>query len=106
MKQYGANKSTEFTKKQINVVFVKAKNGTLKVEKWFIDELYNLAEYYGYDDNRNIERSEAQVLEILNAVFADENEKAQELIDKTADDWFNSYSRKNQAKCDRNTFVS
>lgn len=27
MKVYGANKSTEFSKKQINVIFAKAKNG-------------------------------------------------------------------------------
>lgn len=105
MKQYGANKATEFTKKQINVIFAKAKNGTLKVEKWFISECYALAEYYGYDDNRSIEDSERQVLKILEAVFANNDEVAQKLINETADDWFNYYSSKKQAKCDRNIFV-
>lgn len=106
MKQYGFNKATEFSRKQINVVFAKAKSGAIKVEKWFINELYNLAEYYGYDDNRSVEMSEKQVLAILEAVFANDNEKAQNLIDAVENDWFNSYSRKNQAKCDRTAFIA
>lgn len=53
MKQYGLMKATEFTKKQVNVIFAKAKHGELKVEKWFISELYTLADYYNYDDNRS-----------------------------------------------------
>lgn len=106
MKQYGAMKATEFTKKQINVIYGKAKSGALKVEKWFITELYNLADYYGFDDNRSVEADEREVKLILEAVFANDNVKAQKLIEKTADRWFNSYSRKNQAKCDRNAFVA
>lgn len=105
MKQHGFYKSTEFTKKQINVIWMNAKNDELKVEKWFLSELYELADYYGYDSNRNVEHEERQVKDILEAVFAKDIEKAQELIDRTADDWYNSYSRKNQAKCDRTAFV-
>lgn len=33
MRNYGANKATEFTKKQIGVIYRMAKNGELKVEK-------------------------------------------------------------------------
>ena len=105
MKQYGANKSTEFTGKQINVIFAKAKSGALKVEKWFMSELYVLADYYGYDDNRSVEESERQVFEILEAVFSNDTELAQKLIDETAEKWFNSYSFKNRKKCDRQVFV-
>lgn len=101
MKQYGFNKSTEFTKKQVNVIFAKAKSGVLKVEKWFITELYTLADYYGYDDNGSVSASERQVLDILEAVFANDNETAQKLIDEVATDWYNHYSTKNQGKCDR-----
>lgn len=106
MKQYGANKATEFTRKQVNVVFAKAKSGTLKIEKWFVNELYVLADYYGYDDKCEVERSERQVKQILEAVFDNDIEKAQSLINEAEDDWFNSYSRKTQAKCNRTAFVA
>lgn len=105
MKKYGAFKSTEFSRKQINAIFSAAKNGSIKVEKWFISELYTLADFLGYDDNRSVELSEKQVLIILEKVFAKNYIEAQELIDKTSDDWFNSFSLKNQAKCNRHEFV-
>lgn len=31
MKEYGAFKATDFSKKQINVIFAKAKSGELKI---------------------------------------------------------------------------
>lgn len=34
MKNYGAMKATEFTRKQIGVIYSKAKKGELKIEKW------------------------------------------------------------------------
>jgi len=105
MKNYGSKKATEFTRKQINAIFINAKNGNLKVEKWFMNELYVLADYFGFDDNRTVEHQERSVKNILEAVFANNYEEAQNIINETADDWFNSYSRKNQAKCDRNIFV-
>lgn len=106
MKQYGYMKATEFTKKQINVIFAKAKHGELKVEKWFVSELYALADFYDYDDNGSVGESEAQVIRIIEAVFANESEKAQELIDYTSNRWFALMSKKNQAKCNRNIFVA
>ncbi len=36
MIQYGANKATEFSKKQIGVIFGMAKRGELKVEKFIM----------------------------------------------------------------------
>lgn len=105
MRQYGCYKSTEFTAKQISVVYYKAKSGELKVEKWFMQELYNLADYCGYDDNRSVEFEETKVKQILEAVFAKNTQKAQELIDHMEDDMFERFSRKNQAKCDRTLFV-
>lgn len=106
MKQYGYMRATEFTKKQIGVIFAKAKNGELKVEEWFMHKLYSLADYYGYDSNRSVEDQEREVKWILEAVFANNNEEAQDLINKTADIWFNSFSFKKQKKCDRTAFVS
>lgn len=105
MKQYGAFKATEFSKRQIGVVFAKAKSGALKIEKWFMSELYTLADFYGYDDNGNVADNERDVLAILDAVFAN-NENAQNIIDETEAKWFSRYGRKTQAKCDRNAFVA
>ena len=106
MKQYGYQKATEFSKGQISVIYGKAKRGELKVEKWFMQELYNLADYFGYDDNHSVEQSESAVNDILEAVFANDNEKAQTLITSTADKWYSLYGKKTQAKCDRKIFVA
>lgn len=101
MRQYGAKKATEFTRKQIGVIFAAAKRGDLKVEKWVISEFYNLSEYYGYDDNRSVEASEAKILKILDAVFAKDMESAQSLIDEYTEKEFSLLSRKNQQNADR-----
>lgn len=101
MKVYGAKKATEFTKKQIGVIYGMAKNGELKVEKWVISDLYNLADYYGFDDNRTVEGAERKVLAILDAVFAKDIEKAQQLLDDYTEKTFNLLSRKNQQRADR-----
>ena len=106
MKQYGINKSTEFTKKQISVLYFKAKNGELKIEKWFLNDLYALAEYYWSDDNRSVEYSEKDVLKILESVFNGEIEAAQVLINETENKWFNLYGKKEQAKRNREQFVA
>ena len=101
MKVYGAKKATEFTKKQIGVIYGMAKNGELKVEKWIISDLYNLADYYGYDDNRTVEDAERKILAILDAVFAKDIEKTQKLLDDYTEKTFNLLSRKNQQRADR-----
>ena len=101
MKTYGANKATEFTKKQINVVFAKAKNEELKDEKWYIQHLYELADYYGYDYNRSVEDEERFIKEILDSVFANDIKKAQSLIDSQTEKIFNLLSRKNRENADR-----
>ncbi len=80
MKEYGAMKATEFSKKQIGVIYANAKNGNLKVEKWIMFKLYDLADYYGYDDNASVEYDERSVLLILDDVFAGRMAEAQERI--------------------------
>ena len=101
MRNYGANKATEFSKKQIGVVYAKSKAGELKVEKWVMSDLYDLADYYGYDDSKSVERAEAKVLAILEAVFAGDTEKAQSLIDDFTANRFETMSRKAQEKAER-----
>lgn len=105
MYQHGPWKETEFTRKQINVIFAKAKAGDLRVEKWFISQLYALAEYNGYDSNGSIAQDEWEVKKILKAVFAGDNVEAQVLINSTADRWYSLFSRKNQLACNRKEFV-
>lgn len=80
MRTYGANKSTEFTKNQINVIYALNKSGALVVAPEKLKEFYDLADYYGFDDNRNVERAEAKILRIINAVFNNDYEEAQRLI--------------------------
>lgn len=101
MKTYGAKKATEFTRKQISVIFKLAKNGELKVEKWYMARLYDLADFYGYDDNRSVEQDEKAILIILNEVFSGNIRKAQELINRDSEKVYGLYGRKVQRKCNR-----
>lgn len=102
MKAYGAFKATEFTRKQIGVIYRMAKSGELKVEKWVISEFYDLADYYNYDYNHTVERAEGEILNILDAVFAKDIAKAQMLIDSYTSTNFELLSKKNQQNADRN----
>lgn len=95
MKQYGNKKATEFNKRDLSPIYKMAKDGELKVEKWFMNELYDLAEYYGYDDNRAVEFMEKDVLDILKA------EDKQSAIDEVSNKWFERLSKKAQLKAVR-----
>ena len=106
MKTYGANKSTEFTSKQISVLYYKAKNRELKVEKWFINKLYNAAEYCGYDDNKCMEQFERSVLSILDAMFAGETEKCQKIIDEVEENEYNLMGSKTKKSINRDMIVA
>jgi hypothetical protein len=89
MKQYGRNAATEFTRKQINVIFALTKQGTLTVTKEVMGDFYELADFYGevagYDDLKAyVERCESKILTILDAVFSKNYELAQEHINEYA----------------------
>lgn len=101
MKQYGAMKATEFSKKQIGVIYRCAKQGDLKVEKWIMSRLYDYADYYGYDDNGSMAENEEDVLRILDKVFAGEMAEAQEMIDSFTAHKYDTLSRKLQGTVDR-----
>lgn len=104
MKQYGSNKATEFSKKQISVIYGKAKGGELKVEKWIMSELYNLADYYGTDSNKSVERAEAKIMSILNAVFSNDLEDAQDMINEYTENTYSNLGANFKKNIDR-TFV-
>lgn len=101
MKTYGANKATEFSKKQISVIYRMAKSGELKVERFVMSNLYDLADYYGYDDNHSVEREEKKILDILALVFDKNLEDAQKAIDEYTEWLFNSLSAKYQREASR-----
>lgn len=101
MKQYGVLKATEFTAKQINVIFAKAKKGELRVERFYMSHLYRLADYYDYDSNGSVEWEERFIKLIIGDVFNNRLEEAQEKIDKETEDYYNALSLKNQKKADR-----
>ena len=101
MRTYGMNKTTDFTKKQIGVIFAKAKRGELKVERWAMAEMYDLADYYGKDFNGMVELEERRVLLILKAVFDGDLETAQEWVDSFTESVWNSLTEKRQAASDR-----
>lgn len=95
MKNYGANKATEFNKRDLAPIYKAAKNGELKIEKWFMNQLYDLAEYYGYDDNGSVADREREILNLLKL------DDKQEEIDKLTQRWFNLSSRKRQERFNR-----
>lgn len=101
MKAYGANKSTEFTKKQISCLYGAAKRNELKIEKWIITDLYDLADYYGYDDNHSVERAERDILQIINSYFAKDG-NTQNLIDEYTSKNFELLGLKRKNNVDRN----
>ena len=88
--------------KQIGVIYRMAKNGELQVEQWVMSELYDLADYYGFDDNGSVEASERDIKEILEKVFAGKIAEAQELIDKYTEYNYSLFGKKRQQKLNRN----
>lgn len=103
MKTYANGmKATSITRKQIGVLFGKAKRGELKVQKFVMSDFYDIADFYNYDDNGNVERAENQIRCILDAVFAKDDEKAQKFIDSYTETLFNQLGRKAQQKANRN----
>lgn len=101
MKQYGMNQATEFSTKQIGVVYRAAKNQDLRIEKWYINRMYDLADFYGIDENGSVASEEGTIKRILEAVFAKDYTKAQALIDDEQDHIFNLFTAKKQKAIDR-----
>lgn len=101
MRRYGACKTTGFTRKQIGVLYRKAKDGELKIEKWVMSEFYDLADYYGYDDNGSIEECEQQIKQILDFVFSENMEEAQEAINEYTEEQYALMGRICKEQADR-----
>lgn len=101
MKQYGQNQSTEISKKQISCLYGAAKRGELKIERWMMSDLYDLADFYGIDYNGNIAKQERTVKSILDAYFSKNIEECQSLLNSYTNDLFSRLSHKTQDSCNR-----
>lgn len=102
MKTYrNGMKATEFSKKQIGVIYREAKAGNLKIEKWIMSDLYDLADFYNFDHNGSVEFAERRIIGIIEAVFAKDLEKAQERIDNYTESTFEALSLKARKNANR-----
>jgi hypothetical protein len=101
MKAYGFKKATEFSKKQISVIYGCAKRGELKVEKWMMSNMYDLADFYGTDDNGSVEKEETEILSILESVFGHDMDSAQAKLDRYTENLFGKLTEKRQKASDR-----
>lgn len=100
MKVYGNGmKATEFNKKDLAPIYRMAKEGTLKVEKWFMNDLYNMADYYNFDNNGNVARYETKVLSLLTIEDVAELQTA---IDEMTESEYNLLGVKAQKSANRN----
>lgn len=102
MKRYGLNKATEFTRKQINLVYRNVKQGNLKVEKWMMNRMYDLSDYYGTDDDNSVQKFEQRVKHILSLVLEEDFENAQTQINNLTEWVFESFTPWRQKIIDRN----
>lgn len=106
MRTYGNGmKASDITRKQIGVIYGKAKNGELTVEKWIMSDFYNMADYYNYDSNGSAEDCEDRIKRILEEVFAGNIEDAQKMIDSYTEFTFDHLGRKSREKINRTLFV-
>lgn len=95
MKEYNnGRKATEFGKSQVGAIYANAKKGSLKIERWAMSFIYDLADFYGFDDNRNVERRERSVLAILADVREGRMEDAQAKIDAFSAEVWEDMGRK------------
>ena len=101
MKAYGSRFATEFSKKQIGVIYKLAKTGDLKVERFIMSNLYDLADYFGYDDNRSVADAEASIKAILDDVFSGNIEAAQEAINAYTTKTWELMGKKSRANASR-----
>ena len=79
MKRYGANKKAEVNSK---LIYKAAKEGKITIPLWYFLEAKSTGEYYGYDDNRSIERAEGKFRMVTDAIEAENYEEAQNIIER------------------------
>lgn len=89
------------SRKQVNVIYVAAKKGEIRLERWMASEMYKLADETEQiiDWNGSASKLMDSCRQILDAVFAKDFDKAQSIIDRTFD--ISLYGKKAVEKMDR-----
>ena len=95
MEQYGANKKAEVNSK---LIYRAAKEGRISIPLWYFMEAKSVGEYYGYDDNRSIERAEGRFQIVTKALEEGNDIEAQRLVDNHMKSIEADYSPKYFAK--------
>lgn len=102
MKAYANGmKSSTISRKQVGVLYGMAKRGEVKIEKFVMADFYNIADYYGYDDNRTLENDESSLKEMINLAFEKKYDELQEAVNKYSEKLFHGFSKKRQQESDR-----
>ncbi len=104
MKTYSNGmKATETSRKQISVIYAKAKSGELKIERWLMNVLYDHADYYNFDNNGTVEYEERSFVKpLVEAVFNGKIDEAQAMIDGYTSKINENYSSKFVKNANRN----
>lgn len=89
-------KSSNIKKSDLAPLYKKAKAGDVQVEKWFMSKMYDLAGFYGYDDNCTMQRFENRIERILSA-----KDELQTVINEMTELTLQEYTLKYQSKFDR-----
>ena len=93
--------SSSISKKQVNVIFAKAKAGELKIERWVMRDFYSIVNFDGIDWNGSTARLSDDVSRILDNIFEGNIEKAQSRIDFYTKSTFDGYTDKGKATLQR-----
>lgn len=102
MREYrNGKKATDLNKEQVGAIYRLAKSGEIRLEKWVAKNFYDIADYYGYDDNRSVESAEFKILKIVDAAIAGDIEKVQELVDKYTEATWALMGRKGRERASR-----
>lgn len=93
--------TSSITRKQVGVIYSKAKAGELKVERWVMAEFYDIAGYDDIDWNGSKARLESVTRKILEVVFSGDMEKAQKAIDEYTEYNWKIMGKKSKARANR-----
>lgn len=92
---------SSITRKQVNVLFAKAKAGELKIERFAISAMYDLADGYFWEAGESMKEDEKNVKAAVNNVFNGKMSAAQDRINKYTAEIFGRCTEKKQAELNR-----
>lgn len=104
-KQYGARVAfTNEFKDNVKLLKQDAKEGNLQMESWFAKDISDTAYYYGYDDNRDVQRFAQSINGIVRTASTGDRVKTQREIKELQESRYNDYSPKYQQRLNRKIY--